>query len=144
LKVPVQSDQENLLTRMAMNREMDMRKRPASIDDYIGAFPEDIRLRLETIRQTIKKAAPKAEETISYGMPAFKQNGMIVWFAAFKHHIGFYPGATGISHFAKPLSKFKGAKGSVQFPFDEPLPLALVSRIVRFRRAENAKRRRTK
>ena len=96
------------------------------------------------MRLTIREAAPKAEETISYSMPAFNQYGIIVWFAAFKNHIGFYPGASGIAHFKKELSKFKGAKGSVQFPIDKPLPLALVTRIVRFRVSEKMKSSKTK
>src|SRR6266571_9405709 len=113
------------------------RKRPTGIDDYIEGFPKDIQPLLRKMRSTIRKAAPKAEEVISYGMPAFKQDRILVWFAGFKHHIGFYPGASGIATFKKELSAYKGAKGSVQFPIDKPLPLALVSRIVKFRLEED-------
>ena len=89
------------------------------------------------MRLTIRKAAPQARETISYGIPAFTLNGLLVWFAAHKTHIGFYPRASAIAAFKKDLSAYKGAKGSVQFPFDEPLPLLLVSRIVKFRVKQN-------
>lgn len=117
---------------MAMNK-----KTPKDIDDYIDRFPGEAQQLLQQMRTTIKKAAPKAEETISYGIPAFRQNGMLVWFAAFKNHIGFYPHASGITAFKKELSAYKSAKGSVQFPFESPLPLALVSRMVKFRVKEN-------
>ena len=110
-----------------------MKKRWQNIDDYIQAYPKDVQVLLEQMRLTIRRTAPSAEETISYSMPAFKQKGVLVWFAAFKNHIGFYPGASGVAHFKKDLSRFKNAKGSVQFPHDKPLPLALISRIVRFR-----------
>jgi uncharacterized protein YdhG (YjbR/CyaY superfamily) len=106
-------------------------------DEYIAAFESDIQLRLQKLRQTIIKAAPKAEEVISYQMPAYKLNGMLVYFAGYKNHIGFYPGAGGIAAFKKELSVYKGAKGSVQFPHDSPLPLGLVGKIVRFRVKQN-------
>ena len=93
---------------------------------------------------TIKKAAPQAEEVISYGMPAFKMYRMLVWFAAHSKHIGFYPGASGIEAFKKELSIYKGAKGSVQFPFDQPLPLGLITKIVKFRVTENLQQAKTK
>jgi uncharacterized protein YdhG (YjbR/CyaY superfamily) len=112
-------------------------KNPKDIDDYADRFPKEVQRLLNDMRLTIKKAAPKAEETISYGIPAFRLNGMLVWFAAFKSHIGFYPGAGAMMAFKKELAAYKGAKGSVQFPFDEPLPLALVSRIVKFRVKQN-------
>jgi uncharacterized protein YdhG (YjbR/CyaY superfamily) len=121
-----------------------MRKKAGTIDDYIRNYPSDVQQILHQMRLTVRKAAPKAEETISYSMPAFKQSGIIVWFAAFKNHIGFYPRASGIAHFKKELSRFKGAKGSVQFPIDKPLPLDLVARIVRFRVAEKMKSQKTK
>lgn len=112
------------------------RKTPKDIDDYIDRFPQEVQQLLRKMRQTIKKAAPEAEETISYGIPAFRLNGMLVWFAAFKNHIGFYPHASGIAAFKKELSAYKSARGSVQFPF-ESLPLALVGRIVKFRVQED-------
>jgi len=121
-----------MIAGVAMNK-----KTAKNIDDYIDRFPEEARERLQKMRLTIKKAAPQAKETISYGIPAFTLNGMLVWFAAFKNHIGFYPRTSAITAFKKQLSAYKGAKGSVQFPFDKPLPLALVSRIVRFRVKEN-------
>jgi uncharacterized protein YdhG (YjbR/CyaY superfamily) len=96
-----------------------------------------VQQRLQKMRLTVKKAAPQAKEKISYGIPAFTLNGMLVWFAAFKNHIGFYPRTSAIAAFKKELSHYKGAKGSVQFPFDKPLPLHLISRIVKFRVKEN-------
>ena len=121
-----------------------MRKRAATIDEYIGYYPKDVQRLLQQVRLAVAKAAPNAVETVSYSMPAFKENGIIVWFAAFKSHIGFYPGASGIAHFKEELSKFKSAKGSVQFPIDKPLPLALVGRIVKFRVAEKMTSQKTK
>jgi uncharacterized protein YdhG (YjbR/CyaY superfamily) len=113
------------------------KKPPGNIDDYVDRFPKKVQQLLEKMRLTIRNAAPKAEETISYGIPAFTLNGSLVWFAAFKNHIGFYPGSSAVIAFKKELSAYEGAKGSVQFPFDEPLPLALVSRIVKFRVKQN-------
>ena len=111
--------------------------KPTDIDAYISGYPEAIRKLLQEIRDTIKKAAPQAEEVISYGMPAFRQSGMLVWFAAFKNHIGFYPIPSGIEAFKDELSAFKGTKGSIHFPLDKPLPVDLISRIVSFRLTEN-------
>lgn len=109
-----------------------------SVDEYIKIFPKDIQLLLDKIRLTILKKAPEAVENISYGMPAFKINGKpLVYFAAFKNHIGFYSTPTGHSEFAKELSKYKQGKGSVQFPFDKPIPFDLIGRIVEFRLKEN-------
>jgi uncharacterized protein YdhG (YjbR/CyaY superfamily) len=108
-----------------------------SIDEYIASFPPDIQARLDAMRATIRAAAPDAKEKISYGMPTFFLKGNLVHFAAFKQHIGFYPAPRGIDEFKEELSIYKGAKGSVQFPFGQPLPLDLVTRIVRFRVAEN-------
>ena len=107
------------------------------IDEYIATYPEEIQERLEQLRAIIQKAAPQATEVISYGMPAFKLNGMLVWFGAHTKHIGFYPMASGIKVFKKELSIYKGAKGSVQFPIDKPLPLALITKIVKYRVKEN-------
>ena len=111
--------------------------KPTDIDAYISGYPEAIRKLLQEIRDTIKKAAPQAEEVISYGMPAFRQNGMLVWYAAFKNHIGFYPIPSGIEAFKDELSAFNGTKGSIHFPLDKPLPVDLISRIVSFRLTEN-------
>ena len=111
-----------------------------SVDEYIAAFPVDIQKILEEIRAVIKAAAPQAQEKISYQMPTFFLNGNLVHFAVFKNHIGFYPTPSGIEAFQKELSIYKGAKGSVQFPLDQPLPLKLISKIVKFRVAENIKK----
>jgi uncharacterized protein YdhG (YjbR/CyaY superfamily) len=100
-----------------------------------------VRTILYELRQTIREAAPDAEETINYQMPTFTLNGNLVHFAAFKNHIGFYPTPTGIDAFKKELSVYKGAKGSVQFPIDQPLPLALIRRIVEYRVKENRQRK---
>lgn len=108
-----------------------------TITDYIADFPEDVQEIMETLRATIKKAAPEAEETINYAMPTFTLKGNLVHFAAYKNHIGFYPAPSGIEAFKKELSVFKGAKGSVQFPLDKPLPLNLITKIVKFRVKEN-------
>ncbi|HJR78421.1 MAG TPA: DUF1801 domain-containing protein [Anaerolineales bacterium] len=108
-----------------------------TMDEYIDAFPEDVRQILSELRQTIREAAPDAEETISYQMPTFTLNGNLVHFAAFEHHIGFYPTPSGMEAFKKELSGYKGAKGSVQFPIHEPLPLPLIRRIVEYRIQEN-------
>lgn len=113
-------------------------------DEYIAAFDTAIQLKLEQLRAAIKKAAPAAEEIISYKMPAYKLNGMLVYFAGYKNHIGFYPGAGGIAAFKKELSVYKGAKGSVQFPHELLLPLGLVSKIVKFRVKQNLEKAKAK
>src|SRR5688572_10543424 len=108
--------------------------KPNTINEYIAGFPEEVQKVLEQVRETIKKAAPEAEETISYAMPAYKLNGKpLVYFAAFKNHIGFYATPTGHDAFAEELSKYKQGKGSVQFPLEKPMPLELITRIVKFR-----------
>jgi len=119
-------------------------KTPKDTDEYMLGFPEDKQAILEKFRATIKKAAPGAEEVISYGIPAFKFQGLLVWFAGHNKHIGFYPRVSAIEAFKKELSEYKGAKGSVQFPFDKPMPLALVTRIVKFRIKENLEKERKK
>jgi uncharacterized protein YdhG (YjbR/CyaY superfamily) len=108
-------------------------KEPKSIDEYVAAQPPNVQPLLQKIRKAIHEAAPAAEETISYQMPAFKQGSVLVWFAAFKNHIGFFPKASGIEAFKKQLLPYKTSKGTVQFPLDQPLPLDLVAEIVRFR-----------
>ena len=113
---------------------------PKDIDEYIARFPDDVRETLEQIRMTIRKAAPDAQETISYQIPTFTLYGNLVHFAAFKKHIGFYPAASGIEKFKNELSVYDGAKGSVQFPLDKPIPFSLISRIVKFRVNENLKK----
>ncbi len=113
---------------------------PKTIDEYIAGFPRDVQEILAKIRMTIRKAAPGAAETIKYRMPNFTLNGDLVYFAAFKKHIGFYPIPTGIEAFQKELSVYQQGKGSVQFPLDKPIPYALISRIVKFRVKENLER----
>ena len=115
-----------------------------NIDEYIAGFPKDIQEILKELRVTIKKAAPEAAETINYAIPTFTLKGNLVHFAAYKNHIGFYPAPSGIVAFKKELSVYDGAKGSVQFPIDKPLPLDLVTKIVRFRVKENLERAETK
>lgn len=111
-----------------------------SIDEYIATFPEDVQNKLHELRRVIKDSAPEAEEKISYQMPTFFQNGNLIHFAAFKNHIGIYPTPNGIEAFSDELSKYEGGKGSKRFPLNEPLPLDLISRIVKFRVSENLKK----
>jgi uncharacterized protein YdhG (YjbR/CyaY superfamily) len=114
---------------------------PRNIDEYIAGFPQDVQEVLEKIRVTIRKAAPDAEETIKYKIPTFTLEGNLVYFAAFKNHIGFYPPtSTGNEKFKKELSVYEGAKGSLKFPLDKPIPYGLISRIVRRRVKENLER----
>jgi uncharacterized protein YdhG (YjbR/CyaY superfamily) len=112
-------------------------KVPANIQEYIAYFPVHIQQKLEEIRAAIKKAAPGAEEKISYQMPAFTLNGILVYFAAHSNHIGFYPTSTGVKAFQDELVGFKSSKGAIQFPVDKPLPLDLITRIVIYRSNEN-------
>ena len=107
------------------------------VDQYIQQFLPNTQKALQQLRNAITKAAPGAEEVISYKIPAYKFHGMLVYFAAYENHMGFYPTPSGIEAFKEELSAFKGAKGSVQFPLDKPLPLDLVSNIVKFRAKEN-------
>jgi uncharacterized protein YdhG (YjbR/CyaY superfamily) len=113
-------------------------------DEYIAMFPGNIRAILEKLRVAIKASAPGAEEVISYKMPAFRLEGMLVWFAVNKEHIGFYPTASPIKVFRKELTAYKTSKGAIQFPIDKPIPLTLVKNIVKFRVRENAERAMTK
>ena len=110
---------------------------PKSIDEYILQYPQEIQEILKTLRMVIRESAPNAEEKISYRMPTFVFNGNLVYFAAFKNHIGFYPTANGINTFQKELSGYKTSKGAVQFPIGKPIPYELISQIVKFRVAEN-------
>lgn len=108
-----------------------------NVDIYIAYFPAETQELLHQLRETIKKAAPAAEEVISYQMPAYKLNGVLVYFAGYKNHIGFYPAGSGIESFKHKLSGYKTSKGTVQFPLDQPLPIDLISEIVRYRVSEN-------
>jgi uncharacterized protein YdhG (YjbR/CyaY superfamily) len=115
-----------------MNRRM-----PKDIDEYLARHSKEDQQLLQQMRATIRNAAPEATEKISYGIPTFRLNGNLVHFAAFPNHIGFYPTSSGIAAFKKDFGPYKSSKGAVQFPKDEPLPLALVTKIVKFRRKEN-------
>ena len=117
-----------------------MRKQ-STINEYIKTLPQDVQSILQKIRKTIKKAAPKSVEAISYQIPAFKLNGKnLVHFAAWKNHIGFYPGSYCIKVFKKELLSYKKAKGSIQFPIDKPIPYGLIKKIVKYRIKENLKK----
>lgn len=117
---------------------------PATVEQYFAAFPPEIKKRMQQLRKTIKAAAPKAEEVISYAMPGYKYFGMLVFFAGYKNHIGFYPGAGGVVEFFKELSSYKSAKGSVQFPHDRPIPFDVITRIVKFRVKQNEEKQAAK
>ena len=123
---------------------METNKNYNSIDEYIALFPPEVQKKLQEVRDTIHEAAPEAQEKISYQMPAFTLNGNLVYFAAFKNHIGFYPIPSGIEAFKEELSKYPQGKGSVQFPLDQPLPLDLIRRIVLYRAEENKKKAKKK
>jgi uncharacterized protein YdhG (YjbR/CyaY superfamily) len=112
-----------------------------SVDEYIQAYPEHFQKKLTELRNLIKDIVPEATEKISYKMPAYSLNGIIVWFGGFSKHIGFFPGADGIEEFKGELSKYKHAKGSVRFPIEEPLPAGLIKRIVEFRVAQDSKKK---
>jgi uncharacterized protein YdhG (YjbR/CyaY superfamily) len=112
----------------------------ADIDGYISQFPADVRAILEQARATIRSAAPDAKELISYQMPAFKGHGMLVYFAAWKKHIGLYPPISGDKALEKAVSKYAGPKGNLQFPLDEPIPLNLIERIVKLRVKQDAEK----
>lgn len=107
------------------------------VDAYIASFPQPVQGMLQQLRDIILKAAPKAQEGISYQMPAYKLNGVLVYFAGYKNHIGFYPTGSGIEAFKTQLSDYKTSKGTIQFPLDKPLPAALITKIVKHRVKEN-------
>lgn len=118
---------------LQVNNKMKKAKPPNDIDGYIARFSEDVQAILEKVRATIRKAAPEASEVISYQMPAFKQHGILVYFAAWKQHLGLYPPISGDAAIEKAVARYAGPKGNLQFPFDEPMPFALIGRIVRLR-----------
>ncbi|MEH7351415.1 iron chaperone [Gottfriedia acidiceleris] len=111
-----------------------------TIDEYISQFQPDVQEKLQALRKTVKEVVPNAVERISYQMPTFALNKNLVHFAAFKNHIGFYPGASGIAAFKQELSVYKCAKGSVQFPINDPLPFDLIKKIVKYREVEDIKK----
>jgi uncharacterized protein YdhG (YjbR/CyaY superfamily) len=123
-----------------MNKPSIKRKSP-EVDAYIRQFPAPVRSKLAAVRRTVRKAAPNAEELISYRLPAYRYHGMLVYFAAFKHHIGLYPTASGVRAFKADLDGFKTSTGAIQFPLDQPLPLDLIGKIVRYRVRENLAKR---
>ncbi len=113
---------------------------PTTIDEYISLVPAETKKKLEQMRQLIQKLAPKAEEVISYQMPAFKLTSVFVYFAGYKSHIGFYPTSTGIKNFEKEIAKYKWSKGAVQFPLNEPLPISLITKMVKYKIKEDKER----
>lgn len=113
------------------------RSTPASVDDYISAFPPDVRAILQKIRKVIRKAAPGAQETLSYRMPTFKLNGVLLHFAAFQEHIGLYPPIRGDARLGKAVARYAGEKGNLRFPLDEPIPYDLIERIAKLRVRQN-------
>jgi uncharacterized protein YdhG (YjbR/CyaY superfamily) len=115
-----------------------------TIDEYLAGLPDGPRQILGKLRETVRAAAPGATEKISYRMPAYDLDGILVYFAAFKKHIGFYPTSSGISAFERELAPYEVSKGTVRFPLDEPLPLKLIARIVKFRVAENRRKARAR
>jgi uncharacterized protein YdhG (YjbR/CyaY superfamily) len=116
---------------------MEPKKEIKSVDEYIASFPENVKCILQELRQVIKETAPDAKEVISYEMPAFELNGILVWFAAFKNHIGFFPKVSAIEAFKKELSSYELSKGTIRFPLDKPIPFDLVRKIVKYRIKEN-------
>ncbi len=106
---------------------------PTTVDEYIAAFPPEVRHILQRVRRVARAAAPEAREVISYRMPALKQNGVLVYFAAFKNHIGLYPPIKGDADIAKAIAPYAGEKGNLRFPFDEPIPYDLIARITALR-----------
>ena len=108
-----------------------------TVDEYIATFPKNVQSILEELRQAIRESAPEAEEAISYQMPAFKLDGVLVWFAAFKNHIGFFPTSSAIEAFKEELFDYKVSKGTIRFPLDKPIPFDLVKKIVKYRVKEN-------
>jgi len=115
-----------------------------TVEDYLAGFPPGTRKLLRKVRETIQKAAPEAEEVISYRMPAYKLNGVLVYFTGYQNHIGLYPTASGIQAFQSELTPFKWAKGSVQFPLDRPVPFNLIDKMVQFRVRENLQKFRSR
>ncbi|HEY3344892.1 MAG TPA: DUF1801 domain-containing protein [Anaerolineaceae bacterium] len=118
----------------------DQKATSREVDEYIANFPADVQEKLRQVREAIRAAAPDAQETTSYAMPTFRLHGNLVHFAGHKNHIGFYPTPSGIEQFKNELSAYAGAKGSVQFPLDQPIPLDLIGQIVKFRVRENIER----
>src|SRR5687768_11823572 len=133
LDSPLQLFIHQIIHQILLKMEATSNTKFKTVDEYMSSQPKEMQAILEALRETIKQAAPQAEELISYNMPAYKLHGMLVYFAANKNHIGFYPTPSAIEAFKKELSAYEGAKGSVKFPIDKPIPLSLVKKIVNFR-----------
>ena len=116
------------------------KKVTSTIDEHIAQFPEDIQKKLQQIRELVKSLAPGATETIAYGIPTFRLNGNLVYFAGYAQHIGFYPGSEAIEVFKQDLAGYKTSKGTIQFPLDQPLPLELIRKITLYRVQKNTKK----
>lgn len=119
-------------------------KKPKDVDEYISYFPKETQKLLKQVRAAIREAAPKAEEIISYGMPAYKLNGILVWFGAHTNHIGFYPHGSTMEKFKKELARYEQTKGSIHFPIDEPMPITLVKKMVKLRVAQHLQKAKEK
>lgn len=115
-------------------------KKPKDVEDYISGFPKETQKVLKQVRAAIKEAAPQAEEVISYNMPGYRLNGMVVWFGGHTQHIGFYPHGATMEEFKKELAGYKQTKGSIHFPLDEPMPVTLIKKMVKFRVNEHLKK----
>jgi uncharacterized protein YdhG (YjbR/CyaY superfamily) len=126
------------MTTGGVQKPTPTRRKPASVDDYIAGFDAATRAALRAVRRAVRRAAPKTREVISYAMPALKQNGVLVFFAAFKSHIGFYPPVRGDARLTKAAARYAGPKGNLRFPLDEPLPLALIAALTRLRARQDA------
>jgi len=116
----------------------------SSVDEYVASFPPDVQRILKQLRKLIRDTVPSAKEEISYNMPAYRQHAVLVYFAGYKHHIGFYPTGSGIQHFKEQLEGLKFSKGAIQFPLDQPLPAELVRQIVKFRATDDKERNQLK
>src|SRR5262245_1052788 len=114
--------------------------KPATVDEYIASFDPDVRAILTKVRATVKAAAPKADEVLSYGIPALKQNGVLVYFAAFKSHIGFFPPIRGDAKLRRAAAVYAGEKGNLRFPYDEPIPYKLIAALTRHRARQDAEK----
>ena len=138
--LPFTGHHNSIVMVRKIKKTMENKKEFHSIDEYIAGFPEEVQNKLTAVREVIRAAAPDAEERISYQIPTFTLKGNLVHFAGYKNHIGFYPTSSGIEQFKNELSAYKGGKGTVRFPHDQPLPLDLISKIVAFRVKENLER----
>jgi len=125
-------------------KKTDSKEAPQSVDEYIADFPIEVQEILKAIRKVIQQAAPESTESISYGIPTFSQNGVLVHFGGYKQHIGFYPAPRAIEVFKEELSGYEGGKGTIKFPLNKPIPMELITRIVQYRLAENLNKSKNK